>query len=355
MKPKAETYDVGLESWGKIFDQYTYAYLFLCVMLFSLWYVISLTINQFISDCIKSDRVKWNRTIKRGFITFPQIVWNSILALIDEQQIPIPNNFSSKILLSAYLVAIFNLILGFFCNCISVDMVAIQPVPTINSLQQLIYDFKDLRIVTAGGLWQEGALRTSQSGSLERRLADRILPENYIPMFLDISLAAMIADHALPTLSGEEVVVIDRQLIPIGVSFICQAAKHVDTSRIHISHDWFGERLLVPMFSQSSDEKLIKWSRYKSRQLLESFIFQNLVRSLYQRITIDQSASLFEKIICIEGRGKGQENDSPDPFQLIFFLPLIKLYFKIIILSLIILICEILLSFLKQTTENLLK
>ena len=321
MKPEAKNVTIGLESWGEIFDHYTYAYLFLCIILFSLWYVISLTMNQFICDCIKSDLIKLSRKkteklfqlrtkknqlrtkknqlryknrirkknlisrlIKRGFITFPKIVWSSMLALIDEQQISIPNNFSSKILILTYFVAIFNLILGFFCNCISVDMVAIEPVPSIDTLKQLIYDYKDVDVFTVGGLWHEGALKGSLSGSLERRLADRILKENYVPILFDTDLIGRVVKHMVSAVEGKEVAIMDRQTIPAVLSTICQAAEHIDISRIHISHDWFDERLLVPMISFSSDNELINWSRYKILRLFQSFTIQNMVRDMYKTV-----------------------------------------------------------------------
>lgn len=77
----------------------------------------------------------------------------------------------------------FNLIFGYFLNLVSVDMVAIQPIDTIDTLSDLLNHerFKSCDILTVGGIWHEEALKSARINSPENQLWKRIPNENYIP------------------------------------------------------------------------------------------------------------------------------------------------------------------------------
>ena len=219
-----------------------------------------------------------------GVITLPRIIMDSLIALINQQTF-ISGNFSANILIVFYLIAMFNLIFGYFLNLVSVDVVAIQPVDTIDTLSDLLDHerFKNFDVFTIGGVWHEEALKSARINSPENQLWKRIPNENYIyTNYIPTNLGPEIIDHILSHLNdvvnGSAVTVVDRQAIPVLRAELCHLCPYLDYHRHHMSKDWFGERLLVPMISTGSDEKLISWIRYKYRQIFQSSLLQSLVQ-----------------------------------------------------------------------------
>ena len=317
------------------------------MIFFSSWFVLLRAFNEYNENILKStsskctnskkvSKAKKERTrtriigkvIRKSVLSLIQSLWNCSMAVIS---VPLFKEFdySSKVLVTFFLAGIFNLIFGFFLNLISVDMVAIQPVDRIDSLYDLMEGekFTSLTVTTMGGLWQESALKSATVGSLEQRLSERIKNHNYIPFNLDQRSLGTVVPHLEPFSKSKEVIVIDRVLIKLIKSMLCQFNDRTESESYHTSKDWFGERLLVPIISKSSSEKLINWSRYKTRQLFQSHIFRRFIQDMHRTISVSEMSE-FQKVQCVAGV---LEPDSrlPDPFQIEFFAPFILLCLKI--------------------------
>ena len=359
LKGVDEEIQKGIEIWFQGFDKFVYEYLLLSIFLFSSWFTLFLGLDMYSKKFEKySKRMKMRqfgekidnriirKVIRKSFSSLIETLWNSLLALVDEQMFK-ASNYRIKFLVSFYLIAIFNLIFGYFLNLISVDMIAVQSVQTIDTLQELMEGkmFKNLSVVTVGGLWQESALKSATVGSLERKLSERIREENYIPMDFDPQSVSKIFPHLSPLSRSEEVIVIDRQAIRLFKSVLCQCTN-IDPERYHASKDWFGERLLCTMISKSSDEELLKWSRYKFRQLFQSHIAKQYIDHVHREISV-QPMTEFKKIQCAEGI-TGKETKLPDPFKLKYFIPSLVLSLYIFSSAFICLIVEIFCGTLKK-------
>lgn len=265
---------------------------------------------------------------------------DSLIALINQQTF-ISRNFSTKILVVLYVIGIFNLIFGYFLNLVSVDLVATQPIDTIDTLSDLLNHerFKHFDVLTVGGVWHEEVLKSARINSPENQLWKRIPNENFIPAILGQEFISHALSYHDDVVNGPTVVVLDRQFIPGFRSVLCCFSPYLDYHRHHVSKDWFGERLLVPMISTRSDEKFISWIKYKYRQIFQSSLLQSLVQRSYIVIT-NTNESPLRSMRCAEGWNE-EEKTPPQAFKFLFFLPLFFLCLCIMMISVIILILEI--------------
>ena len=256
-----------------------------------------------------------------------------------------------KILSVFYLIAIFNLIFGYFLNLVSTDMVAIQPVDKIDTLCDLMDNprFSNLTVVAVDGLWHEIALEASRPGSLEHRLYHHVI---FLSFQFDDGLLDSIFMYGDQLAAGKSAWIPDRQAIPATISALCQWSQRDNCHHYHTSLDWFGERLLVQLVSKTSDENLVTWSRYKSRQIFESQIFQQLMEEIPMKANIFEGFSDFKNAFHFAFGRKEKESNHPIPFTNQFFIPLYKICFIIDIIAMIILIFERLISLLERKLLN---
>lgn len=359
VKEEENKFNVGMESWFKSFDYFTYSYSMICITLFTLWYTIVLGHEQFLDFILKQmdkySRIKLKRKkikmekiifraikrlINKCFNYYPKIVGSSILSLIDEQFLMV-KDFKTKIMSTLLYVFTSVLVMGYFFNLASVDMVAVQTVETIDSLSDLMTKekFQNVTIMIPGGLWQETALKGAPSGSLENNMYQRIVSDGFIfPLSLKTGILIDLVPHLDRIGRGLEVLVIDKVVQPVIKSAFCQIRKDVSKNRYHSSKDSFGEKLLVPMISKSSSQEFIRWSRYKVRQSLEMKSFHSLAINAHMTVTVGDMSD-YQKMICVDGEGN-ESTDPPQPFELIFFMPLIKICLIVLIMSLALLAAD---------------
>lgn len=274
--------------------------------------------------------------MRKSMKEFPYILWDFFHVFIGKHVIRSTPSPSTKCLSVFFTVAIFNLVNGFFLNLVSVDMVAVFPPKTIDSLPNLMDDseFQNRRILTLGGLWHEEATKGSEKGSLENRLYERIKSEGkFVSGVLRPNIINEAIGHALPFAEGKDVIVIDRQLTPVLKSAVCQVVPHIH-DRFHMSEDWFGERLLAAIVSKTSDPSLLEWMRYKYRQVFQSFLMQNLIQKLAYRLRLEPDVNFFKILHCIDGI-HDDAKDLPASFDINFFTPLLVLCLCMIFLALL--------------------
>lgn len=339
---------IGLESWIDCFDSITYLYIFLSVVLFTLCFMFFLSYYEYETLRNKLTRRKRRRrqqervatksmrlVIRKSMTGFPYILWDFFHAFIGKHVIRSPPSPPTKCLSVFFAVAIFNLVNGFFLNLVSVDMVAVFPPKSIDSLTNLMDDseFQDRRILTAGGLWHEEVMKGSEKGSLENRLYERIKSEGrFFSNVLRPDIINEMIGYALPFTEGNDVIVIDRQLTPVIKSAVCQVVPHI-RDRFHMSKDWFGERLLATIVSKTSDPSLLEWVRYKYRKVFESFLTQNLIGKLAYKLRLGQDVNFFKILHCIDGIQDAK--DLPASFDINFFTPLLAPCLCMIFLALL--------------------
>ena len=249
--------------------------------------------------------------------------------------------FVAKIDGHFYVFAIFNLIFGYFLNLISTDMVALQPVDTIDTLSDLLENekFSKFEVVAPGGVWHEMVLRSALSGSKEERLYQRIGREHFIPVRSDPQLVQVMLEKFNQFLGGKMAMVTDRQAMPVSKSMACQVTNCDDIERYHVSKDWFGERLLVSTISESSRSELVAWSRYKLRQIFESNVLEHIIDVASYEMDI-RGASKYQRLKLMFPNSGPQDALPPKPFTISFFNPLFVLCLHIPSFAFIVLLLE---------------
>lgn len=167
-------------------------------------------------------------------------------------------------------------------------------------------------------------------------------------MSLDRELAVKIISQLTLLADGKLVFVFDRIVINCLQSVSCQLTD-IDPNKYHISKETFGERLLTNMISKSSDERFVKWSRYKTNQLFQSHLLKILSSNGVVTFSVNPSTSTYKKMMCIEGT-IDDEKELPQPFKLLFFIPFLKVCIISIFISSFLLLYEI---FYSQVVEKL--
>ena len=250
-----------------------------------------------------------------------------------------------------YAIAIFNLVFGYFLNLISVDMVALEPVDKIETLSDLLENekFGTFDVYTVGGLWQELALKTASIGSQEGRLYQRIGQKNIIPITIDAEGVKGAIAMATKFVSGRMVAVADTQVMPIVKSIAGQLLNTDDVDRFHTSKDWFGERLLVAMISESSQSDLVTWSRYKFRQMFQSNLVNHIVDMASYELEIAGS-SKYRRLKLMYQKSSEPDTSPPPPFTVLFFSPLLMLCLYVMSIAFMILLLE---HFISNVTSDI--
>ena len=265
-----------------------------------------------------------------------------------------PSNTAQKLVVTFYFAGIFNLVFGYFLNLISVDMVAVQPVDTIDTLSDLLDNekFRKLQVHTVGGLWHEMALKSAPVGSDEKRLYQRIPEQNYIPAEFDPEVMKDNLGILNKLVEGKSVFIFDRQGLPTIKSFMYQLTDGGHNGRLHTSKDWFGERLLVSMMSKSSRSEFVEWSRYKLRQIFESNLINHILDTASYEVEI-QGSSMSHRLKFMFPEVT-KPNPPPEPFFVQFFVPLFQLCCYIISFASIVLLIENIVSKINDLLRTLL-
>ena len=290
------------------------------------------------------DNLDIDTVIRDSVVNYPYVAFAS-MATILEQYVFRSDTRPTKILSTSFILSMFLLISGYFLNLISVDMVAIQSPVTLDTLHELANEdmFKEVKIIAPGGVWHEESLRGSIPNSSENKVWERITKEGKL---IDCSpkpgLIDELSKYVFPFLEGKFVGVTDNQIVSAIKAGVCQFVKNPD--RFHISRDWFGERLLVPIVSKSSDARLLHWVRIKYRQLFQSYLVQNRVQGISYQIKVSDEDSRYKVLICLSGE-KTTDQNIPDSFGIHFFFPVLKICSIILSLSFISLIVERIFSF----------
>ena len=349
----------GIESWLLSFDTLTYVYLLLSIFLVTILFQFLKTFADYRqhqkkvlrrrSRRIRSknehrqiviDNLDIHTIIREGVVDYTYTAFASVATILEKYVIR-SDTRPTKILATWFIMSIFILISGYFLNLISVDMVAIQSPVTLDTLHELANEdmFKQVKIMAPGGVWHEAALRGSIPNSSEYKVWERIAKEGkFLESSLKPELAEEASKYALPFLEGKSVAIIDSHVVPVIKATLCQFGTNPET--FHTSKEWFGERLLVPIVSRSSDARLLHWIRFKYRQLFQSFLLQNMVRTSSYRVKAHDEDTGYKVLICLSGE-KTNDNNIPDPFGIHFFFPVIRICFIVLSFSFISLIVEI--------------
>lgn len=129
---------------------------------------------------------------------------------------------------------------------------------------------------------------------------------NYLPRMIVASIANIVD---LPAIDSFKSIVLQTM--------------DMDSQLFYKSKKPFGERLLVPLASRTSHERLVTWIMYKGRQLFESGLINLLTGKMYLDIKMTQVSDM-AIINCLEGN-VSTESTPPKPFGFEFFLPIFKL------------------------------
>lgn len=358
VKPKGkENVLIGIESWTEGFDSLAYSYSFLSMLLFTSWFMVSLAIWEYCKGEMKDarrgrrQRQEWigftntRMALVKGFRMFPILFSHTFLSLLGVHLYQTPT-LTTKILATFFVTAVFNLVNGYFLNLVSVDMVAVPPISFIDTLDDLLNkkEFSSMRVMTSGGLWHESALKGAVEGSPENRLANRMQQKDYVETAFTSRVMDEATGYVAPFLNRELAIVFDRAMLPLYKSIMVQMIPDSDPDRMHISRDWFGERLLAPMISKSSDTTLVDWIGYKYRQLYQSWIIHTFARDLIREGRIDGGVASDHKILQAIGGERDDDKNPPDPFNYLFFKPFFILCLFIFSIAFLTLIIEVILK-----------
>lgn len=143
---------VCAESWPEIFDATAYAYILTALLIFCACFTATLfSIEMRLEK--KPHRMRMRKFRRKLRKHASSVVWNSTLYLIGQF------DFDSKmaaprLLILSITLFVFFLVDQMFMNSMSANMVAKQPLPYIDTIEDFLYDdsFDNLTVSTMEGL-----------------------------------------------------------------------------------------------------------------------------------------------------------------------------------------------------------
>ena len=183
---------LGPEGWFMNFKHIVYEYILISILIFIFFYLIithvcekfnrERRIFKIIMSGIKINYKTKSGKIRRHKIRMKKLMkyfivtlWKCLTSFFRTEYFAAPS-LEQKFLVTFFCFAIFFSIDGLFLNLTSTDMIAIQPVPIIDNLDDLLYSdhFKHMNVGIPGGLWQESILEGSPKDSVEGKLWKRV-------------------------------------------------------------------------------------------------------------------------------------------------------------------------------------
>lgn len=370
--PKANVAMFGAEGWLKNFKVIVYQYLVLAMFIFIITYVmlskyyqvmrrIERILNRIIILGVikrksKADKMKCKRmNIKKIIISTIDIAYKSLTSLIQPQSYQVQAIQHNYIVFS-FVTGIFFLMSGYFLNLTSTDMIAIQPVPIIDSLDDLLTNehFSHVDVGITDGLWQVSILESSIPNSLEGRLWKRV--KYKIPIQFDNM--ATLSDGWMPMVDkmyGMKVALaVDKIIIEAMKAGICQLNDTEHGSTLHIARgNTFAEKLLTFAISKTSSGALVRWINYRQQLLLQSGLTGHFSESIIYDLKMDPGVTLTSIINCL----KHEKNDHevPKSTDILFLYSTFITVLLLFIIGFFILLFEKLISMVQKVVNQILQ
>ena len=336
----------GPEGWLDNFSPIVYTYHAICLSVFCYIFVIFSSLSKFMrrKKLINQKFINYSRRINfnRDYV---KIFSNCTLALI--YAVKFDTLYSTtKCLIFFYTIAISVAINGYFLGLTSTDMIAIRPLPSVETLSDLLYNeyFMDTNVSAPGGLWHEqvlrGAIASSPEGQLWRRVSD-LLP---IQFAKSAQMAGKFMNRRDEIFNQKSVLVVDKIAMDIVVSITCQGVGVEKGRKMRVSKDTFGEKLMVFSVSKQSDKVLINWINYRQSRLLQSGLMDQWTRSAGFDIKIDPNFKFTSIVTCLTGNNGHDEQTAPEAIEVTYLAPWFRSMFILQLISGFILILEMFLS-----------
>lgn len=338
----------GPEGWLNNFDVLVYVYTLICLILFATYYIMSDILNdekvrmKTIEDILKNGKIKL-KTIERKILkdhhirskyikSARLISFKCLTSFIRVESFSTPSIKHTFIVL-ALNVGLFILIQAIFLGLTSTEMIADQPVPIIDQLDDLLFGapFKHMEVGIPGGLWQSTILNETPSDTLEGQLWNRV--KYHLPIRVDkLDTVINVLNKGMDKLFRyESVLVVDKTIISAFKSIICQTRGLENGSKVHISRgSTFAERLITFSTSKSSDQKLVEWINYRQNLLLQSGLTKNWVASTSYYFIMDQSSSYQSIVKCLDGEEQDQNDPQAVGMEYFFGVIILIIYISII-------------------------
>lgn len=301
----------GAEGWFNNFESQVYMYLIITLFMFAMNYVFTTHAHSIfkrwrhifkiftnggkikkLSKSTKNRRQKMliMKLFKMALTTF----WKCTTALFRGETFEAPS-VGHKFLVLLFSFGIFFLIQGYFLSLTSTDMIAVQPVPIIDTLNDFLTrsHFSHMNASLPDSLWQRAVIEGSRKESPEGELWKRV--DYHIPIQMNDfeQLSKNLYPVADNLLNQKKVLVVDKTIIDLCKSVICQVKGYGIGSRLHIARgETFAEKLLTFSISKTSDEGLIKWVNYRQSLLLQSGLTNKFSSSLAYGLRMSDSFTI---------------------------------------------------------------
>ena len=308
----------GAEGWLNNFESQVYMYLIITLFMFAMNYVFTahacsifkrwrhilkvIANGGKIKELSKSTKNRRQKMLimklfKMALVAF----WKCTTALFRSETFEAPS-VGHKFLVLLFSFGIFFLIQGYFLSLTSTDMIAVQPVPVIDTLNDFLTrsHFSHMNAALPDSLWQRAVIEGSRKESPEGKLWKRV--DYHIPIQVnDIEqlFAGLnpLVDHLL---NQKKVLVVDKTIINLCKSVICQMKGYEIGSSLHIARgETFAEKLLTFSISKTSDERLIKWVNYRQSLLLQSGLTNKFCSSLAYGLRMSDSFTIGMLTECL--------------------------------------------------------
>lgn len=240
-------------------------------------------------------------------ILLARTVWNIYMGLVDQENYNLLRSLSSILLWTHFMIAIFVLVFGFFCNCMSTDLVVQVEPPMINNVKDLFTEtFSHVKPTLLRNQYLHAYLLSQPKSTIYSELLDRVMHDK--AAWLDSGVLANGASGMASTLNiidsverGQRALLAPLFLIDIVcLPLVCLKSKNFE---YHKSNQLFGSGTASAISSKGRDIRWKRYIEYGERVALESGWLLPTFSKLVDVLTEEQTGSepTIDNRKCVEG------------------------------------------------------